>query len=105
MADAGGARRELAEYGAVQERFAALDGWTFHAAIDDARGHLGIAHLRSAPRFRELSGGEQARVMLAGVLLARPTVLLLDEPTNHLDLAACAGWRATWARSPAPCWS
>jgi len=24
--------------------------------------------------------------MLAGVLLARPTVLLLDEPTNHLDL-------------------
>ena len=78
--------RELAEYGAVQERFAALDGWTFHAAIDDARGHLGIAHLPSGARFRELSGGEQARVMLAGVLLARPTVLLLDEPTNHLDL-------------------
>jgi ATPase subunit of ABC transporter with duplicated ATPase domains len=86
MAHAAGAGRELAEYGAVQERFAALDGWTFHAAIDDARGHLGIAHLRSEARFRELSGGEQARVMLAGVLLARPTVLLLDEPTNHLDL-------------------
>jgi ATPase subunit of ABC transporter with duplicated ATPase domains len=86
MAHAGGAGRELAEYGAVQDRFAALDGWTFHAAIDDARGHLAIDHLRSEARFRELSGGEQARVMLAGVLLARPTVLLLDEPTNHLDL-------------------
>jgi ATPase subunit of ABC transporter with duplicated ATPase domains len=86
MARAGGAGTELAEYGALQERFAALDGWTFHAAIDDARSHLGIAHLPSEARFRELSGGEQARVMLAGVLLARPTVLLLDEPTNHLDL-------------------
>jgi ATPase subunit of ABC transporter with duplicated ATPase domains len=86
MRETGGARSELAEYGTVQERFAALDGWTFHAAIDDARGHLAIAHLPTGARFRELSGGEQARVMLAGVLLSRPTILLLDEPTNHLDL-------------------
>jgi ATPase subunit of ABC transporter with duplicated ATPase domains len=86
MAGSGGTRRELAEYGAAQERFGALDGWTFHAAIDEARSHLAIAHLPAEARFRELSGGEQARVMLAGVLLARPTILLLDEPTNHLDL-------------------
>ena len=86
IAETRGGGRELAEYGAAQERFGALDGWTFHAAIDDARSNLAIAHLPSRARFRELSGGEQARVMLAGVLLARPTVLLLDEPTNHLDL-------------------
>jgi ATPase subunit of ABC transporter with duplicated ATPase domains len=86
MVQTGGTAAELAEYGAVQERFSALDGWTFHSAIDDARSHLAIAHLPPSARFRELSGGEQARVMLAGVLLARPTVLLLDEPTNHLDL-------------------
>ena len=87
MARSGETARELAEYGVVQERFAALDGWTFHVAIDDARSHLSIAHLPAGAMFRELSGGEQARVMLAGVLLARPTLLLLDEPTNHLDLA------------------
>jgi ATPase subunit of ABC transporter with duplicated ATPase domains len=35
-----------------------------------------------------LSGGETARLIIAGMMLAEHNVLLLDEPNNHLDLEA-----------------
>jgi ATPase subunit of ABC transporter with duplicated ATPase domains len=76
----------LAAYGEAQERFGALGGWALHAQLDGARRALGIAHVPLDAPLGGLSGGEAARALLAGVLLARPTVLLLDEPTNHLDL-------------------
>lgn len=36
---------------------------------------------------KELSGGQQARLLLAHALIQNPDILLLDEPTNNLDTA------------------
>jgi ATP-binding cassette subfamily F protein uup len=38
-------------------------------------------------RVKELSGGEQSRVLLAKILRRGGNFLILDEPTNDLDLA------------------
>lgn len=42
-------------------------------------------HIHSIPVSR-LSGGEQRRLYLLGILMSAPNVLLLDEPTNDLDI-------------------
>lgn len=38
-----------------------------------------------ARTIKSFSGGQQARLLLAGALIQDPDILLLDEPTNNLD--------------------
>src|SRR5690606_2259920 len=53
------------------------------------QGHLGRFDFSGDSVQRtagSLSGGEQARVALAILMLTRANFLILDEPTNHLDV-------------------
>jgi ATPase subunit of ABC transporter with duplicated ATPase domains len=70
----------------------ALDHWTaigagdFDERADAVCERLGLrADLLDGRAPDELSGGQQARLRLAAVVLTRADVLLLDEPTNDLD--------------------
>ena len=48
---------------------------------------------------RSFSGGQQARLLLAGALISDPSILLLDEPTNNLDAAGIAHLRELLAHT------
>lgn len=52
--------------------------------VHSAAESMGIVHLLDRSPF-ELSGGQQRRVALAGVLAMEPQVLILDEPAAGLD--------------------
>ncbi|WP_033338357.1 ribosomal protection-like ABC-F family protein [Catenuloplanes japonicus] len=85
----------LAEYGRVQERWSDLRGWEAGNRLTEVRQRLDIDHLADDTPLHRVSGGEQARLTLARVLLTTPDILILDEPTNHLD-ADGIDWLGRW---------
>ena len=75
------------EYGADKDRAAA------------ALRSVGLDPVTMGPRrVDELSGGEQRRVALAGLLVRDPVLLVLDEPNAGLDDEARAGLATILAR-------
>ncbi len=56
----------------------------------DIMHNLGIEHSLSDKCFRELSGGQQQKVLLARALCATEKILLLDEPVTGLDPVSTA---------------
>jgi ABC-type cobalamin/Fe3+-siderophores transport system ATPase subunit len=57
----------------------------FSFVADDAMARFGLSTLRDR-RWSTLSGGEQARVLLAMVLAVEPPFLVADEPGASLDI-------------------
>lgn len=80
-------RDELVEkLGELQEEYERLDGFTLQARAEELLEGLGFPTEELQAPLSSFSGGWRMRVMLAKLLLQKPSLLLLDEPTNHLDL-------------------
>jgi ATP-binding cassette subfamily F protein 3 len=70
----------------LQEKFEQLDGYTMQAKAEEVLEGIGFNTADLHRPLKEFSGGWRMRVMLAKLLLEKPSLLMLDEPTNHLDL-------------------
>ncbi|WP_420154729.1 ABC-F family ATP-binding cassette domain-containing protein [Siphonobacter sp.] len=86
---------KLAKY---QEEFEALDGYTIQAKAEEILEGLGFKTEELQVPLQRFSGGWRMRVMLAKLLLQKPSLLLLDEPTNHLDLPSIE-WVENYVRN------
>ncbi len=84
--------------GALQEEFQMLDGYSLQAKAEEILEGLGFSTPDLHRPLREFSGGWRMRVMLAKMLLMKPSVLMLDEPTNHLDLPSIQ-WLENYLRT------
>ena len=73
------------KYLSAQEKFMNIGGYEINTLIEKIAHGLNIDYLLDKD-FSSLSGGEQKRVVLASIIIQKPTILLLDEPTNHLDI-------------------
>ena len=66
-----------------------LAPWQWEGREDERIARVALAQMDLADfaerRTDTLSGGEQRRVAIAGLLAQQPQVYLVDEPTNHLD--------------------
>ena len=72
-------------YAAALARYEATSAGDFEARLVSASAQVGLPTDVVEQPVSTLSGGQEARVALAAILLARFDITLLDEPTNDLD--------------------
>jgi ATPase subunit of ABC transporter with duplicated ATPase domains len=75
----------LERMGEIQEALEIGDFYLIDVKVEEMANGLGIAAIGLERDVASLSGGQRTKVLLAKLLLEKPTVLLLDEPTNYLD--------------------
>ena len=64
------------------------DSWDIEERCREALDFWGLKNVTTDTQMALLSGGQQTKVLLAGIIIHKPDIVLLDEPTNHLDREA-----------------
>ncbi len=85
-----GTRAAEVRYETALERFTALGAADLDTRIDAVLDDLGVGAPLADRETVTLSGGQEAKVALAAIVLSRFGVTLLDEPTNDLDFDGLA---------------
>ena len=76
----------LHRQGELQHGLEGRDIFTIRPQIERILFGLGFSQADLKKEVQHFSGGWIMRLLLAKLLLQKPSLLLLDEPTNHLDL-------------------
>ncbi len=87
-------------YAIALARFETVSAGDFEARLVSACAQVALPPEVAEQPVATLSGGQEARVALAAVLLARFDVTLLDEPTNDLDFDGLSRLEELVARRP-----
>lgn len=103
LSDKGGSsgdqlKKTMDTYGKKYEEFEKNNGYAYKSEVRGTLKGLGFSDEEMDKPVNVLSGGEKTRVLLAKLLLSKPSFLLLDEPTNHLDADAIE-WLEGFLRS------
>jgi len=69
-------------------RFGIVDAARQRAVVEEYMKRFGIKAASADQRIRELSGGNQQKVLLARWLATRPSLFIVDEPTRGIDIGA-----------------
>ena len=91
-------KKAMDTYGKKYEEFEKKNGYAYKSEVRGTLKGLGFSDEEMNKPVNVLSGGEKTRVLLAKLLLSKPSLLLLDEPTNHLDADAIE-WLEAFLRS------
>ena len=89
---------KIVQLSSLQEEFEIKGGYTLQSKAEEILEGIGFKTTDLSRPISEFSGGWKMRVMLAKLLLEKPSILMLDEPTNHLDLPSIK-WFENYVKS------